>query len=239
MGICVQVGNEAGKANFICYYCRALPAAAVFLALRPAAQLAGWTKPELGSPPPKVEPDRVIPRRNYRSPLGLLILDRSGSMVKLDPKFFQSVAAEAFAFFFTRLIGDEVHPDDYDKMHFAVVLYPGMEQDGPGTRMLSDTGEMEGADAVIWGQNGGLWLQVARSAQTWKSDASESSRIVEEHLRSILGEPGAYKRRGTRYPLPAGRLSCGKSHHGLPPKFFARVPRICRVHDRCRVQRRT
>lgn len=167
---------------------------ALFL-IRPVAKFRGvekWLPPQVSAPAPV--PPKAQMSLGYHAPLGLLILDCSGSMKDNDPRFRQSLASEVFAYFFSSLIADDTAPTSREKIHFATVVYP---------MLASLRGRLEqppktNAAALRWPDKNGLrWLNLGGASTATRVDSIATT------FRELMGEPGHELRNGGSTPYDA------------------------------------
>ncbi len=149
-----------------------------YLTIKPAARFVGL--PDISDVPRK--PDQADPvafRLGIREPLGLLMLDRSSSMNTTDPKFMQTLAAEAFAYFYAHLMYEDVAVGGEEGAHFAILLYSGI---GSGNFTILD-----------WNENS-KFLRLMPTGR--KEDIPTAIEVINKRLVDTMGYPGNDKRGG-------------------------------------------
>lgn len=153
-----------------------------FHALPEAEKLGGRRQSgadEVRSAPP---PDMAVAANSrWKAPLGLLVLDTSGSMKEWDKSFSQALAAEIFAYFFARLGPQECNPGQLEHAHLAVVMFPGKTR-------RSD------AETLIWpGANGPAkpWLPVMAPGKQGGDAITSTLGMFTAQTTKWTGKPGA------------------------------------------------
>jgi hypothetical protein len=134
-------------------------------------------------PPPAVA---VAAGSGWKAPLGLLVLDTSGSMQQWDKGFSQALAAEIFTYFFTRLGPQECAPGQIERANVAVVMFPGRSRKGD-------------ALALNWpGENGTEkpWLPVLPKGRQGAEAIGNTLKTFTEQTTKWIGKPGDSDPRG-------------------------------------------
>jgi len=130
------------------------------------------------APPPALA---VAACSGWKAPLGLLVLDTSGSMRDWDKSYSQALAAEIFAYFFARLVPQECAPGQIEKANVAVVMFPGKARKGD-------------AETLIWPRDGGTakpWLPVLSAGQQGSDAIANTLKTFTEQTTKWTGKPGS------------------------------------------------
>lgn len=143
------------------------------------------------APPPALA---IAAGSGWKAPLGLLVLDTSGSMKEWDKNFSQALAAEIFTYFFARLGPQECDPGQIDRANVAVVMFPGTARKGD-------------ASPLNWpGENGTskLWMPVLTPGRKGNEAIASTLKTFTEQTSKWIGKPGARDpRRGGDTPHAA------------------------------------
>jgi len=169
--------------------------------LAPAGYLLVVPRQKLGSmgglirvpeiPAPEIP--KSMAKLELEAPLGILVLDQSGSMRKTDPEFIQSLASEVFVFFFAHLIKEDTALTSRDKIHIATLFYPRINHKAV-TRV-------DGRDMsqVSWPPSTGSdtrWLRIDPNS----SGATQASAAVQSRFEEVMGKKGNDLRNGEVTP---------------------------------------
>lgn len=136
---------------------------------------------------------KSMAKLELESPLGILVLDQSRSMVTNDPEFIQSLASEVFAYFYAHLIKEDTAPGSEEKIHLATLFYPRINHREAVT--------MKGLDlsVLFWpAPTGGdkRWLRVEAST----AGASQASAAIQQRFEAVMGKQGQDLRNGGNTP---------------------------------------
>lgn len=168
-------------------------AATVFLMVTPVQKLGAMgglsSLPEI--PVPKTP--KSIAKLELEAPLGLLVLDQSGSMIKMDPEFIQTLASEIFVYFFAHLIKEDVAPASTSSIHFATLLYPHIDNDEAINTPGRDLSVLTWPSSI---NSDSRWLHI----EATPSGASKASEILQQRFEEVMGKPGSDRRRGQVTP---------------------------------------
>ncbi len=180
--------------------------AAVFLlpgalfTLKPAAEFRNQSSEQeaasLADPP---APKATTHTLNLDAPLGMLVLDVSGSMrgwnralgdwdlsKANDPDFIQTLASEAFAYFFAHQMMAEARQGGARHTHLSVMMYPALPGDAH-----------KGCRVINWDDKGMFLPLFPRGDAT---DIPSSLQKISARLRSEMGDPANDLRVGMLTP---------------------------------------
>lgn len=143
-----------------------------FTPLPRSERLKGGRTAQAEKDGPALAPATAVTGRTIRSPLAMLILDVSGSM-RADKDFKERVAADIFAFFFTRLSARDVPPSEMSRVHLALGTFPDQ-----ANRCRIE--EWEGKP----------WLAVSKDSSRYETEAMQSLDLVGKRLDALVGRPG-------------------------------------------------
>lgn len=146
-------------------------------------------------PPPALA---VAAGSGWKAPLGLLVLDTSGSMRQWDKGYSQALAAEIFTYFFTRLGPQECDAGQIERANVAVVMFPGRSRQGD-------------ALALNWPGEKGTekpWLPVLPKGRQGAEAIGNTLKTFTEQTTKWIGKPGDRDpRRGEDTPHDAAAMA--------------------------------
>ncbi len=167
------------------------------------------------SPPPSLA---MAGGSHWKAPLGLLILDTSGSMERWDKNFSQALASEIFAYFFARLCPQECDAGQLDRAHVAMIVFPGSER-----RKDADTLSWQGAGAAPKS-----WMPVCAAGRQDADSIAATLQGFSDAASKWTGRPGMRDpRNGNDTPHAAAAASADRlidqyrAEHGSDANIFA------------------
>jgi hypothetical protein len=168
----------------------------VFTPLPQAQRLGGTRSAKTAETGPVLAPASAELRgRAMHTPLAVLVLDLSGSMVKLDKEFRETTASEIFSFFFAKLSRRDVPAAEVDRIHLALLFFPG----DPSKEI-----------AALEPWDGRPWCQVARGLATFDADMDVALNRISSVLDRRIGHPGGQDKRNGGTPHAAAITACDK-----------------------------
>lgn len=167
-----------------------------FTPIPEAQQLRGFRNATMAGQKPALAPATAFLRgRTIHTPLALLVLDVSGSMMA-DKGFKETLAAEIFSYFFARLSKKDVPPGERTKINMALVFFPK----GRATT---------GIDQELW--DGKPWITLAASEATYDTEANSALDRVSAALDRHIGHIGGRDHReGTGTPHEEAVMACDR-----------------------------
>lgn len=152
----------------------------------------------------------------WKAPLGMLVLDTSGSMRQWDKSYSQALAAEIFTYFFTRLGPQECDPGQIERANVALVVFPGVSRKGD-------------ALALDWPSDDGSkkpWLPVLAKGRQGTEAIETTLKTFAEQTAKWIGKPDQKDpRRGEDTPHEAA----AKATDGLIAQYRAKFGKDANV----------
>lgn len=136
---------------------------------------------------------KSMAKLELETPLGILVLDQSGSMKTSDPEFIQSLASEVFVFFFAHLIKEDTAPSSRDGIHAATLFYPRIDHKGAIRVAGRDMSLLSWPLSTAPDKR---WLRIDPTP----SGATQASDAIQQRFEEVMGKIGRDMRNGEDTP---------------------------------------